>query len=888
MNESGSFPKNAPSARQPAAILPASELVVRLLERSSRQLTLAVGHSISLVAEALELAGEGSQKAEMRRHLFSAAATLKIEQNSRALRASTALASARAHTPIEVSMAVMGAHEQELHIAAIEICTKAIEVIDTAATSRNLSYDAFKDRSAQVLQTDGVDTTNPIGANMLAHAACSVFRGLTQELAADAILRKILVEQLTPAVVDVVSQSHREMIANQVLPNWQPRAQPSENAAIIEPRSDTLPNSEASIEPKSQAPVSAEFERALKAGKLAARSGERLGQAALANLPNPPDNLAHLPTLQPVVDIERDAVAFAHSVNVVPYSRESRRYYFGNARKRLAESGLPKGQLAAVDVVSALFDYVVDDKRLPESAKPLFWRLQQPSLALTLLDSAYLADEPRSLRRLIENFGAIVTAFPDDVARGSELFRRLETVIRAVEIVASSLQTRSAVMSRQVDLEFGKAANSITQLIEKVVRERHVLEQTPDRRNRRDFGRRPTRAQEISVTEKLQKLINDRLGQHDVPESAREFINQVWMRHLRTSVLRDGEDSQQYKVSLQVVDDLLWSLDNTKRSKTKLANRIPPLIRLLTQGMKEIGAKDEEYKPFFDEIFLMHLRKMQSSGAGLNGDLDVPTDAAYRNVVIPSAVVAMPPRVLEPEVPTLTAKIDTEAAPDTESNIRPSNVDTAAQHFPITDVNGLKTQAPNELTSEIANSPIKLPPELLEQAGIFRKPDARRRSTGPLAVDPPPVPTLKETVAAAETVQVPPTQEANPFVPSQTVVDNELSQRFPVTDLPQANTSPDQLRLLDVLNRLDLTDQPLTVSRSPLPVQRQLEQLAVGDWMEMVGRDGASNLAKVAWINHRRSVVLLVRAPDRKAQSLRIIDIETRLKEQRLFLVLKK
>jgi Protein of unknown function (DUF1631) len=865
MNESGSFPKNAASARSPAATLPASELVARLIERSSRQLTLAVGHSISLVAESLESAGEASQKTELRRHLFAAAATLKIEQNSRALRASAALASARANTPIEVSMAVMGAHEQELHIAAIEICTKAIEVIDTAATSPNLSYDAFKDRSAQVFQTDGVDTTNPIGANMLAHAACSVFRGLTQELGADAVLRKILVEQLTPAVADVVSQSHREMVFNQVLPGWQPRAQSSESAPISVPPVDatvvSTPN------PSVPAPVSAEFERALEADKLAARSGERLGQAALASLPNPPDNLAHLPTLQPVVEIERDAVAFAHSVNVVPYSRESRRYYFGNARKRLAESGLPKGQLAAVDVVSALFDYVVDDKRLPESAKPLFWRLQQPSLALTLLDSAYLADEPRSLRRLIENFGAIVTAFPDDVARGSELFRRLETVIRAVEIVASSLQTRSAVMSRQVDLEFGKAASSITQLIEKVVRERHVLEQTPDRRNRRDFGRRPTRAQEISVTEKLQKLINDRLGQHDVPESAREFVNQVWMRHLRTSVLRDGEDSQQYKVSLQVVDDLLWSLDNTKRSKTKLANRIPPLIRLLTQGMKEIGAKDEEYKPFFDEIFLMHLRKMQSSGAGLNGDLDVPTDAAYRNVVIPTALVAIPPKTLEPDVPTLTAKIETDGAP----SVQPE-----------------ESKAPTEISSEIANSPIKLPPELLEQAGIFRKPDARRRSIGPLSVDPPPVPTLKETVAAPEPLPLAPIETPSEPVTAQTVVDNELSQRFPVTDLPQTDASPDQLRLLDVLNRLDLTDKPAVASRSLLPVQTQLEQLAVGDWMEMVGRDGTSNPAKVAWINHRRSVVLLVRAPDRKAQSLRMIDIEARLKEQRLFLLLKK
>ena len=41
-------------------------------------------------------------------------------------------------------------------------------------------------------------------------------------------------------------------------------------------------------------------------------------------------------------------------------------------------------------------------------------------MALALLDPAYLGDEPRSLRRLVEHFGAISVAFSDDLTRGSE------------------------------------------------------------------------------------------------------------------------------------------------------------------------------------------------------------------------------------------------------------------------------------------------------------------------------------------------------------------------------------------------------------------------------------------------------------------------------------
>ena len=82
---------------------------------------------------------------------------------------------------------------------------------------------------------------------------------------------------------------------------------------------------------------------------------------------------------------------------------------------------------------------------------------------------------------------------------------------------------------------------------------------------------------------------------------------------MRTASLRMGEESAEFRVSLQVVDDLLWSLDEGKerQSRSQLAQKIPPLIRLLAQGLRAIGARDEEFKPFFDELFLIHLRKMQ-------------------------------------------------------------------------------------------------------------------------------------------------------------------------------------------------------------------------------------------------------------------------------------
>src|SRR5690606_14726673 len=175
-----------------------------------------------------------------------------------------------------------------------------------------------------------------------------------------------------------------------------------------------------------------------------------------------------------------------------------------------------------------------------------------------------------------------------------------------------ALQTRSSVIARQVEREYARAAQHVGQLIERVARERQSLEAAPDRRNRRDYSRRPGPDRERLATERIRELIEKRLVGSEVPESVREFLQNVWLRHLRTAALRSGEESTDFRVAMQVVDDLVWSLDSRDGgSRRELAERIPPLIRLIGQGGNEIGAKDDEYRAFFDELFLIHLRRMQ-------------------------------------------------------------------------------------------------------------------------------------------------------------------------------------------------------------------------------------------------------------------------------------
>jgi hypothetical protein len=66
-----------------------------------------------------------------------------------------------------------------------------------------------------------------------------------------------------------------------------------------------------------------------------------------------------------------------------------------------------------------------------------------------------------------------------------------------------------------------------------------------------------------------------------------------------------------------------------------------------------------------------------------------------------------------------------------------------------------------------------------------------------------------------------------------------------------------------------------------MDADRALGTLRRGDWIALAGRDGASHYAKVAWINARRTVVLMVRHPDRRALSLRAAELRERFEHGR-------
>jgi hypothetical protein len=539
--------------------------------------------------------------------------------------------------------------------------------------------------------------------------------------------------------------------------------------------------------------------------------------------------------------LERDAIAFAHQVGHPPFSTPARQEFFNQLRHQMKAAGVDAAHLATLDLVAAMFDYAADHERIPDPARPLMWRLQLPSVALACLDPGYLSDEPRSVRRLVEHVAAIATAYPDDIARGSELHARLQTVVRAVEVVAHAFQVRSQVLSEQVRIEYQRATYGMSQLVSKVTRERRELEANNGRRNRRDYRRRPSREREFEISGRIEKLLTERLQDRQVPETVAEFLKGVWLRHLRTAVLRDGEESAGYQAALKVVDDLLWTIDGEgqRRSRSELAQRIPLMLKILTQGISDIGARAEDYRPFFDEMFLIHLRRMQkrrkpatTDAAGGREDLPILSDR----------VAASPPATsMTPMAPAPFAA-GSQAAPVRRSTFAAAKAAAAAAVPAV-------------------------------------RPDAAKPegSPGRLAKAPPD----KPVEAAPDEEEVP---VLEPAPPADAAAATGTRKRRPAPEESDGQ-SASELKLRRLIDDTSLADAPRRPLRMEIAPAELARELAPGQWLELITSKGTKILAKVAWINERRSVVLLLQHPDRLILSRHVAALKERAERKRVFRV---
>jgi hypothetical protein len=249
-----------------------------------------------------------------------------------------------------------------------------------------------------------------------------------------------------------------------------------------------------------------------------------------------------------------------------------------------------------IDVISMIFDYILDDKTLPDFIKALIGRLQIPVLKVAIVDRKFFSDKSHPTRQLLNELAyAGVGWYEESDAIKDRLYEKMEmTVRRVLEEFDHDVSLFEVLLNdfRTFLDEEKKSFALIQQKIETEVHESDQIERI-----------------KIEVAEEIANRLTNRI----VPEEIRQFLTTTWRQRVSVIALDDTQDGQAKTRALQVMEDLIWSVEpkTTSEQRRRLGVLLPVLLEELREGMRQTGCSEDDIKAFTMVLERCHFSSMK-------------------------------------------------------------------------------------------------------------------------------------------------------------------------------------------------------------------------------------------------------------------------------------
>ncbi len=281
----------------------------------------------------------------------------------------------------------------------------------------------------------------------------------------------------------------------------------------------------------------------------------------------------------------------------------------------------------AIDVIGMLFEFILNDRNLPDAMRALISRLQIPILKVAILDKSFFSNSKHSARRLLNELAQAGIGWTEQDGRSANsLYGKIESI---VERVLSDFQDNVEIFAELLD--------AFRRMIEHQDKGSQLIEgrstQVAQGKEKLDLAKRRV-AQELEA----------RLKHRDVPELVCALLEDGWKDLMVLIHLRQGVNSEAWNNALSIVDTLLWSVQpkKTPEDRQKMIKEMPTLLKDLREGLSSITYDYHRMVKFFKELQDLHLACLRGNSvksmsissspdepvAGLRSDAGTASDAS--------------------------------------------------------------------------------------------------------------------------------------------------------------------------------------------------------------------------------------------------------------------
>ncbi len=265
-------------------------------------------------------------------------------------------------------------------------------------------------------------------------------------------------------------------------------------------------------------------------------------------------------------------------------------------KQSTVDNGVGEMDAMMFDVVAMMFDFILDDKKIPSPMKALIGRLQIPMLKVAILDKALFARKFHPARKFLNTIAEAAVGWSENQYRNDALYTKLESMVERildefderVDVFADVLEELEGFL-QQEDSKAESSASTIANAIQG--RERLTIA----RRN-------------------AEEQINHCLEKTSVHRVVREFLISHWKELLFIRHFEEGDNGDGWLGAIETMDDLVWSvapktLDHDRKHLTDI---LPALLRRVRDGMQQLGISSKVSSAFLGALKKLHIAAIRN------------------------------------------------------------------------------------------------------------------------------------------------------------------------------------------------------------------------------------------------------------------------------------
>lgn len=246
-----------------------------------------------------------------------------------------------------------------------------------------------------------------------------------------------------------------------------------------------------------------------------------------------------------------------------------------------------------INLISMLFEFILDDRNLPSSLRALIGRLQIPMLKVAVIDKSFFSRGSHPARRLLNEIASAALGWGgrDDTQRDS-LYARIDQIVQ--RLLHDFVDDPAIFTELLVDF----------------------LAFTSDERRRSELLEQRTRDAEQGralaelARQRVQQALNDRLLGRTLPQVVVRLLQEAWSKVLLLTCLKHGDQSVEWTSGLQAMDDLIWSVEShdEPEARQRLLELVPGLLKSLRDGLSSAAFDPFATSEFFSQLEALHVQ----------------------------------------------------------------------------------------------------------------------------------------------------------------------------------------------------------------------------------------------------------------------------------------